>query len=313
MSFKDIFSYKGMLNKNTAAHELSDADIKRLQNCMTTCTKELLDVCNKYNIKLILQGGTLLGYVRHNGFIPWDDDMDFGLLREDYNRFIEIFDRELSDRYYISAPRKRYPTYNRFVQVFRKGTIFDDGQIENNERPLCIGIDLFPLDYAPNNKLIRWLKGIRANIIMAVGGSVDTYKHMNPKLKAAMLASASGRIQYIIRMIIGFLFSWRDPKKWFEVIDVAVTGHGKTGYITSGTGRWHYLNEIIPSDTVLPLQKVNFEGLELYAPNNPDYYLTHNYGNYMSIPPLEKREKHFAVRIKTLQDVEDENGKKKME
>ncbi len=303
MSFKDFLSYKEVLNSNSKVHELSDDDIKALQKCLVTCTQEILDACNKYDIKLILQGGTLLGYARHNGFIPWDDDIDFGLLRKDYNKFIEIFDKELADRYYISAPRDKYPSYNRFVQVFRKGTVFDDGQLENNEKPLCIGIDIFPLDFAPDNKLKRQLKGIRANIIMAIGGCVDTYKHMNPKLKETMMASRNGRIQFWLRMIVGFLFSWRSSKGWFEVIDAAVAGGGKTGYLTSGTGRWHYLNEVVPTATVLPLQKVIFEGLELYAPKDPDYYLKNNYGDYMTIPPVEKREKHFAVKVKTLDDV----------
>lgn len=302
MSLKEIISYKGLLNKNGDIHELKDEDIKALQRCMITCTNEISEVCNKYNIKLILQGGTLLGYVRHNGFIPWDDDVDFGLLRKDYDKFIEIFDKELSDRYYISAPRDQFPSYNRFAQIFRKNTIFDDGQIENDEKPQCISIDLFPLDFAPDNKVLRYIKGTRANLLMAIGGCVDTYKHMNPKLKSIMISSGNGRFQYTFRMIVGFLFSWRSPKRWFEVIDKAVTGYNKTGYLTSGTGRWHYLNEVIPTNTVLPLQKVIFEGVELYAPRDPNYYLTNNYGDYMKIPPTEKREKHFALRVKTLED-----------
>jgi lipopolysaccharide cholinephosphotransferase len=78
------------------------------------------------------------------------------MTREDYEKFIDVFDSELSDRYILSVPRKGYDTYQRFIQIYRKNTVLDEG---NNPlgggHPPYIYIDIFPFDYVPNNKLLR--------------------------------------------------------------------------------------------------------------------------------------------------------------
>ena len=91
MSLKSFFSYKAILNRNIKGHELTESEIKSFQRCLITISSEIIEVCEKYNLKLILQGGTLLGYIRHNGFIPWDDDIDFGIMRSDVYKLIEFF------------------------------------------------------------------------------------------------------------------------------------------------------------------------------------------------------------------------------
>ena len=98
--------------------------------------------------------------------------------------------------------------------------------------------------------------------------------------------------------IIGFLFSWRCPEKWFNTVDKAIQYKKKSGFITSATGRRHYLGEIFPTDVFLPLQEIKFENLTLFAPANPEAYLRHNYGDdYMTPPPDGKRESHFVKRL----------------
>ena len=300
MSLKSFFSYKAILNRNIKGHELTESEIKSLQRCLITISSEIIEVCEKYNLKLILQGGTLLGYIRHNGFIPWDDDIDFGMLREDYEKFISIFNKELSDRFILSAPKKGFSSYNRFIQVFRKETYIDDGGLETTNRPKNISIDIFPLDFAPNKSVIRNIKGLKANVFMAIGGAVDTRCSMNKEIKKIMCSSLSGTVQYCIRMLIGFLFSFNSPKKWFEIIDKAIACSKPSEFITSGTGRKHYLGEVVQASAIIPLEKTTFEGLSVYRPNKPDVYLQNLYGDYMQIPSPEKREKHFAVNVKTL-------------
>lgn len=297
---KNIFSLKTILNENTSSEPMSDADIKRLQQCLIECCREVLEVCDKHGIKLILVGGSLLGYVRHNGFIPWDDDVDFGLMREDYEKFIEVFDEELSDRYIMSAPKEGYPSYNRFVQIFRKGTVLRGEHVDTDGRPQTVYIDIFPLDYTPQSKFVRQLKGLRSNALMGIGGCVQGAAYMSEAEKETMCKTSNGKALYMVRSAVGKAFSWRSPKKWFETIDRQLPGLHESGFITIATGRKHYLGEVIPADSVLPLQKVSFEGLELYAPRNPDLYLTNLYGDYMVIPPEDKRERHFAVELEVL-------------
>ena len=101
-----------MLNKkqilNEAANSgsvrpLTDEERKALKQTLLNTAKEIDGVCRKHGIKMFLVGGSLLGAVRHGGFIPWDDDIDFGMTRNDYQKFIEIFDTELGDRYFLRA------------------------------------------------------------------------------------------------------------------------------------------------------------------------------------------------------------------
>ena len=176
MSLKSTLNFRKLLIKNTKGQYLGDDDIKKLQRCLVTLLSEVLEVCKRYDIKPMLGGGCLIGYARHDGhFIPWDDDIDIAMTREDYEKFIRIFDDELSDRYILSVPRKGYDTYQRFIQIYRKNTVLDE---VNNPlgggHPPYIYIDIFPFDFVPNNKISRTIKGRYIDLLMASGGFVNT-------------------------------------------------------------------------------------------------------------------------------------------
>ena len=78
-----------------------------MKQCLLEMYSDILRVCEKYNIRVMLGGGSALGAVRHGGFIPWDDDLDLIMPREDYNKFISVFDKELSDLYEITSPNSK--------------------------------------------------------------------------------------------------------------------------------------------------------------------------------------------------------------
>jgi lipopolysaccharide cholinephosphotransferase len=137
-------------------------------------------------------------------------------------------------------------------------------------------------------------------MLMAIGGFVNTYYNMNDESKSIFMSSRNGKINYALRMTVGKLFSWRTPKQWYERVDKAVKNEKETNYITSAMGRGHYFGEMNPTKVVLPLKKAEFEGLEVYIPNDIDAFLKNLYGDYMQVPPPEKREKHFAIEVKTL-------------
>ena len=90
--------FKRALN-NQNSPKLDANDLDRIHRCLLFLLKEVVDVCNRYDLKPFVICGNLIGKVRHNGFIPWDDDLDIGLLREDYDRFVDIFKQELADRF----------------------------------------------------------------------------------------------------------------------------------------------------------------------------------------------------------------------
>ena len=125
---------------NTEAH--------KLHQCLLMIAKEIKRICDKNGIKYFLIGGSLLGAVRHNGFIPWDDDMDFGMLRADYDRFISVCENDLKDEFLLCSINTE-ENYNRaFAKVRLKGTFFPD-QGQANGINSGIFVDVFPIDVMP--------------------------------------------------------------------------------------------------------------------------------------------------------------------
>lgn len=296
-----MLSKKKILNEaanSGSVRPLSEDERKNLKKTLLYMTAEIDAVCRKYDIKMFLVGGSLLGAIRHGGFIPWDDDVDFGMTREDYEKFISIFDQELGEHYYLRCPNSSYPNGNRFMQIFKKGTVLETAEGNTPLQPNCVLVDVFPYDAVPNNHIYQKIKGIWCNGLMIIASSVTDYTYPNEEYKQMMHKTIGGLVLHTAMTVIGFLFSWRSPAKWFNTVDKEIQYKKKTGFITSATGRRHYLGEIFPTDVFLPLQEIKFENLTLFAPANPDAYLRHNYGDdYMTPPPDGKRESHFVKRL----------------
>lgn len=296
-----------MLNKkqilNEAANSgsvrpLTDEERKALKQTLLNTAKEIDGVCRNHGIKMFLVGGSLLGAVRHGGFIPWDDDIDFGMTRNDYQKFIEIFDTELGDRYFLRCPNSKYPNGNRFMQIFKKDTVLELAEGSTPLQPNCVFVDVFPYDPVPDSKIHQYFKGVWCNALMIIASSVTGHKYPNEEYENMMKKSLNGRLLYMAESVIGTIFSWKSPAKWFNVVDKAIRYRKESNYITSATGRKHYLGEIFPKKVFLPLQEQSFENTSFYAPANPDVYLRHNYGdNYMTPPPKTKQESHFVKRL----------------
>lgn len=295
--------YKDILNQNENGHKLTDSEIKQIQECLLILLEEIMEVCKKYDIRPMLLAGNLIGKVRHDGFIPWDDDLDLAMVREDYDKFSQVFDKELSDRYVISDPVGNHEAFNRFIQVGRKGTKLKSvyqGK-EDEARPTQhIYIDIFPLDYAPNNKVLRIFKGFYANMIMMIAGCVSFKSNKNAFVKNAFKRSLRGKLELRFRKMIGTICSFRSPSWWFHYVDKVVRSSNPSDYIVLALGRKHYFGDMDKTDIVLPLKESDYYGIPVYVPNNVHEYLTKGYGNYMEIPSEDKRESHHAIEFQVL-------------
>ncbi len=146
-----IFSFKRILNDNDNLDIISEDGLRDLKKCLAYMYEEINEACEKHGISLCASNGTALGAVRHKGFIPWDDDLDLAMKREDYNRFGEVYERELKDRYNISYPHGKYNATNRFLQLYRKGTTLKVRGAEKYPFQKMY-IDIFPVDYVPDRK-----------------------------------------------------------------------------------------------------------------------------------------------------------------
>ena len=275
--------------------ELDSKTLKKLQNTLLEMLLDVLDVCKKHEINVFLMGGTALGAIRHQGFIPWDDDVDIGMPREDYERFVSIFENELSEKYILNAPNYSKTALARFPKILKKDSYFDAGGMK--DASLCkVFLDIFIADRIPENRIIRILKSVRCNFLEFIAGQVAFSESLNDLTKT--LYKSGGKANYYIRRCIGFLFSYRNTTRWYGIIDSAVQYKKQSNLLGLPTGSRHYNGEVFPKEVFLPVILASFEGNEVPMVHDPDKYLNNLYGNYMQIPPPEKRQKHFVRDIR---------------
>lgn len=290
--FKGLSGIKSMIDySDSGMEELSGEKLKKLQLVLTEMLMEIVETCQKNEIDVFLLGGTALGAVRHRGFIPWDDDIDIGMTRESYRKFIPVFEKYLSDRYILNAPNYSEKVLSRFPKILKKDSYMDTGLSKDSD--LCkIFIDIFIVDRIPENSIVRRLKGLRCNALEFIGSQVAMMEQMDDEIKKRYLSG--GWTGFLIRSIVGKLFSFRNSSRWYDRIDKAVQYQKESGLSGLPTGSKHYFGENFPSEVFLPTAHGEFEGHDVPMVHDTDAYLSNLYGNYMEIPPLEKRQKHFV-------------------
>lgn len=247
------------------------SELRILQLKMLDILDKVTTIADKHNITYWLSGGTLLGAIRHQGFIPWDDDIDIEMMYTDYIRFLKILKRELPNDLYLQTPKdKGYRLL--FSKVRDKHSIvLEEDDDDNRYTEKGIFIDIFP-----EERSYRWLKN---TVDFFYGRAYRRIKRGQP------LKSASYFFEYTTSLVlypigIGLKHMAR-----------AITYITKPNNILHSYGIGNSTNHNIAY--LLPTSKVMFEGKAFSAPLNPDIYLSKQYGDYMYIPEKNKRATHF--------------------
>lgn len=286
--------------KKFKLHQLSDEELKELHDCLIEMYEDVLTFCNKHKIQILMGGGSVLGTFRHHGFIPWDDDLDLQMLRSDFDVFFKYFDKELGGKYYIYAPNTKYGSRTCFPRLIRKDTTLIDIRGLTGSYHTGIWIDINLLEYVPENKLIRTVKGLRCDIVRVIAASVHWYTNRNKYVDTYYSHSKS----YNIKLLMGKLFSFRKYQSWYDEFDKISRYNKVTSIITCPSGRKYYLGECRRAKSWLPPVEMKFEGKLAYVPHSVKSYLRSMYGDdYMQLPPAEKRENHSVVYMSTKEEV----------
>ena len=268
--------------KNNYLQQYKQQQLRRCQLKQLSMLEEIDRICQKHHIGYWLDGGTLLGAVRHKGFIPWDDDIDIAMRQEDLQRFIEVAPQELPDTLYLQS-RQTEPGYPSPVAKVRDKNSFyvepSDDMAADYGKGLFI--DIFPMVNYPTVSR-SFVKKVALGISKSY--SILHRSHYYSLRSCAELFWFGGK--YLLCSALWAIVAALRPKDTYL----------SNILINNGYGIMHR------QDSVFPLGIITFEGKTFSAPANPDAYLSDLYRNYMEIPPVEKRVIHSIFILPELID-----------
>lgn len=266
---------------------MGNEDLKKLQDTELGILKAVADLCEKYEIRYYLDSGTLIGAIRHDGFIPWDDDIDIAMPYSDYCKFLSIAQEELGDGYFIQNFSTEDNYLRSYSKVRLKGTLVRP--VEWRYWNICHAawIDIFPMFYSDSNFDVRWKtliyklstrlqsKDFYRNFLLVNGKTVKNY------------------LKYLYASAIGIL-----PIKLRKRIHKSMLDY----VFSKKSGRYlcrcDYLVFRFDSEWfVKDIRYHQFEGHSFRIPYDYDKVLRYEYGDYMQIPPEDKRGNHGEIEI----------------
>ena len=263
---------------------MKEMSIKEVQQISLELLKEVHDFCVENDIKYTLFSGTLIGAIRHHGFIPWDDDLDIAMPRPDYEKFIHSFKSKKGNILFTREMQgdNVFIVYARFCEMNK--TFVDDKQYPWTKRNKGIWIDIFPLDGIENNvelaskrieKIYKlWYLGC---VIRTSDASIDYYEGLYHKSR-----------QIIKKIICPLLSAIYKPFDTHAVL-CKEYGYETASYYSNLSWPGWKMREFCPKHVLDEFILVPFEDSEFYVMKGYDEALRLKYGDYMRLPPEKKR------------------------
>lgn len=270
--------------------EYDEVTLKRVQNLELSILRDFLDVCKENNLTYFALAGTGIGAIRHKGFIPWDDDIDIGLPRKDYEKLLQVFESKYSGKYIIGNAEhmKNYPLMTTRIMI--KGTKFIEEALKNVDCEFGIFLDVYAFDNVSDDerkmKKQAWSAWFWSKIMILRQIPFPILPFTGVKKKLAHL---------VCLMVHIFLKLFRVSPKWIYKKCKAASCR----YNEKETEKMAFLCDTSPfinmvsKKTSFPLVELDFEDIKLKFPKDIHEQLTFIYGDYMQLPPIEKRKNHF--------------------
>jgi len=260
---------------------------EKLENQLLKILNEFDRVCKKNKLKYFLVGGTLLGAARHEGFIPWDDDIDVGMPREDYEKFIKVYYKELGDQFFVDSCYHNTKYWLPFAKVRLKNTLYKESKVKKESENMCMWIDIFPIDYTKNiknsklNTRKKHIKLIYSILYNKHAKTLKDFKGVHKKICFIMLHFIPNKMLFRVRDGI----MKRENTKQCD-------------YFVNFGSQYSIEKQTHLKSKYGLLSELKFKNKNYAVPADYDYVLRKIYGdNYMKLPPKEKRVTHDPLKI----------------
>jgi lipopolysaccharide cholinephosphotransferase len=280
----------------TTLYQYEPEQLKALQLVELDMLKVIDRICRKYEIPYFLVWGSMLGAVRHKGFIPWDDDIDVGLLREDYERLRKVPAEEWGDKYVLVDPKDNNPLHRlAYPQVHKIGSVFETeyhwkhdkmkGNVSGERMPIWLDVFLYDHIASPKSGRKRW------NFVFLLG---KLYYYAKCRITPSRDDSLKNKMINCGKMAIYYMLNvFHKPElKICNLIErICQKDNGDYIAIFFTTSKNHM--SPCKKDELFPLKEVEFEDMKTFIPKDYDRRMRDRYGNhYMEMPSMDKRINH---------------------
>lgn len=260
----------------------TDPTLRLLQLTELEILKVVVKVCEEYNIRYFLTAGTLLGAARHGGFIPWDDDVDIGMPRPDYERFCEIAPKALPNNLFFQTHITDKNYFNTFAKARMNNTAFVQETIKHIDMHHGVYIDIFPYDGMPD----KYEDAVK-------------FREKIMKLHTELLRKTMFRFgdRPLLKSILVYIYNiFINENKLFNKIEKLLKTYSfNETQVFSTLIAYSSIKDIMPKSIMFPLEKMKFEDAFFLVPHEYRKFLDHRFGDYMQPPPIEKRESTHSI------------------
>lgn len=259
-----------------------DWGIASLQDKILEIAVYVDEFCQNHNIEYCLMGGSALGAIRHGGFIPWDDDLDFFMTPDNYERFVEEFKKYGDHTKYLVEPFGEIDNMVTLGKVRAKNTTYIENDLKDYRINHGIYLDIFILHNCPDNKILRFHQYIWAKYIVAKSQSVKNIDRYGFVLKTALRIMRLFPKRFLMKFALKQVYAFRNMESSYYCNYLGKAKLKKGTYEKSIFGN---------------LKRVPFEKVELLVPENVEQFLEERFGDYMKIPDIEqiRREQHASI------------------
>ena len=270
--------------ENQKLYEFTPETLRKLQLKELDTLVYFNEFCDKNNLLFYLCGGCCIGSLRTGGFIPWDDDIDILMPRDDYEKLYKLWDNDKQERFKLLRTDEKIFTGNIFTTIVDTETTCVKANQAHLDIPFGIMMDIFPIDGCPKGKFKRTMQKLNAMIYSLFLAQIVPENH------GGIMALGSKFLLSIVKSPKAREKKWRNAERRMSKYKIS-----DCEYITELCEGVHSMQPEYPKEWFASAVYREFEGLQMPIPVGYDPYLKKAFGDYMKLPPEDKQKPHHDM------------------